>query len=204
MFHIKRRPQRTSTDKTTSFFAERFERRKVGKEVEKATFLKMSSTEEANDKKRKRRRIRKRKKISKFGRRVKNVINVGRLAPNKRRNYLKSKFGNKSNLATLFSKTKKSPSISHQSTDSFEPPVTSALLDTFERQKSFESFGKESKTSSLLKTYQLNGKHYSNISHLFSKRKKKKRDFPTITLKYLKEKLILDAEIHINNPSYNF
>ena len=57
--------------------------------------------------------------------------------------------------------------------------------------------GTETKMGSQEKTYQLNGKFYSNISHLFSKRRRKKRDVPIITLKYIKEKLVLDADIHI-------
>ena len=122
-------------------------------------------------------------------------MNVGKLVP-KKKSFLRSKFTNKRNL---FRKKPKSIfSISLQSSDSFEPPVTSALLDSIEANN-LDSKEAESKMGNEAKTYQLNGKFYSNISHLFSKKRRKKRDIPIITLKYLKEKLVLDVNIHIKN-----
>ena len=123
-------------------------------------------------------------------------MNVGKLVPRKK-NFLRSKFTNTRNLANLFNRKPKSIfSISLQSSESFEPPVTSALLDSIENNN-LDTKGTETKMGSQEKTYQLNGKFYSNISHLFSKRRRKKRDVPIITLKYIKEKLVLDADIHI-------
>ena len=125
-------------------------------------------------------------------------MNVGRLVP-KKKNYFRSKFNNTRNLAALFSRKPKSIfSISLQSSESFEPPATSALLNSIENSN-LDSKDTGNKMGSNEKTYQLNGKFYSNISHLFSKRRRKKRDFPIITLKYLKEKLVLNADIHIKN-----
>ena len=124
-------------------------------------------------------------------------MNIGKLVP-KKKSFLRSKFTNKRNLATLFSQKPKSIfSISLQSSDSFEPPVTSALLGSIENKNSEDLEGTKNKMGNQEKTYQLNGKFYSNISHLFSKKRRKKRDIPIITLKYLKEKLVLDANIHI-------
>ena len=115
----------------------------------------------------------------------------------RKKNFLRSKFTNTRNLANLFNRKPKSIfSISLQSSESFEPPVTSALLDSIENNN-LDTKGTETKMGSQEKTYQLNGKFYSNISHLFSKRRRKKRDVPIITLKYIKEKLVLDADIHI-------
>ena len=123
-------------------------------------------------------------------------MNVGKLFPRKK-NFLRSKFTNTRNLANLFNRKPKSIfSISLQSSESFEPPVTSALLDSIENNH-LDTKGTETKMGNQEKTYQLNGKFYSNISHLFSKRRRKKRDVPIITLKYIKEKLVLDADIHI-------
>lgn len=125
-------------------------------------------------------------------------MNVGKLVP-KKKSFLRSRFTNKRTMATLFSKKPKSIfSISLQSSDSFEPPLTSALLDSIETNN-LDSKGAKNKMGNQTKTYQLNGKFYSNISHLFSKKRRKKRDIPIITLKYLKEKLVLDANIHIKN-----
>ena len=123
-------------------------------------------------------------------------MNVGKLVPRKK-NFLRSKFTNTRNLANLFNRKPKSIfSISLQSSEGFEPPVTSALLDSIENNN-LDTKGTESKMGNQEKIYQLNGKFYSNISHLFSKRRRKKRDVPIITLKYIKEKLVLDADIHI-------
>lgn len=59
-------------------------------------------------------------------------MNVGKLVPRKK-NFLRSKFTNTRNLANLFNRKPKSIfSISLQSSESFEPPVTSALLDSIE------------------------------------------------------------------------
>ena len=123
-------------------------------------------------------------------------MHVGKLVPRKK-NFLRSKFTNTRNLANLFNRKPKSIfSISLQSSESFEPPVTSALLDSIENNN-LDTKGTETKMGNQEKTYQLNGKFYSNISHLFSKRRRKRRDVPIITLKYIKEKLVLDADIHI-------
>ena len=75
--------------------------------------------------------------------------------------------------------------------------MTSALLGSIEKNNSEDLEGAKIKMGNQEKTYQLNGKFYSNISHLFSKKRRKKRDVPIITLKYIKEKLVLNADIHI-------
>ena len=123
-------------------------------------------------------------------------MNVGKIVPRKK-NFLRSKFTNTRNLANLFNRKPKSIfSISLQSSESFEPPVTSALLDSIENNN-LDTKGIETKMGNQEKIYQLNGKFYSNISHLFSKKRRRKRDVPIITLKYMKEKLVLNADIHI-------
>ena len=124
-------------------------------------------------------------------------MNVGKLVPRKK-NFFRSKFTNTRKLANLLNRKPKSIfSISLQSSDSFEPPVTSALLGSIEKNNSEDLEGAKIKMGNQEKTYQLNGKFYSNISHLFSKKRRKKRDVPIITLKYIKEKLVLNADIHI-------
>ena len=123
-------------------------------------------------------------------------MNVGKIVPRKK-NFLRSKFTNTRNLANLFNRKPKSIfSISLQSSESFEPPVTSALLDSIDNNN-LDTKGIETKMGNQEKIYQLNGKFYSNISHLFSKKRRRKRDVPIITLKYIKEKLVLNADIHI-------
>ena len=123
-------------------------------------------------------------------------MNVGKLVPRKK-NFFRSKFTNTRKLANLLNRKPKSIfSISLQSSESFEPPVSSALLDSIENNN-LDTKGTETKMGNQEKTYQLNGKFYSNISHLFSKKRRKKRDVPIITLKYMKEKLVLNADIHI-------
>ena len=123
-------------------------------------------------------------------------MNVGKIVPRKK-NFLRSKFTNTRNLANLFNRKPKSIfSISLQSSESFEPPVTSALLDSIDNNN-LDTKGIETKMGNQEKIYQLNGKFYSNISHLFSKKRRRKRDVPIITLKYMKEKLVLNADIHI-------
>ena len=73
----------------------------------------------------------KRKKKRKFLLRTRKVINVARLVPNKRRNYLRSKFSKKLDFACVFTRRPRSPSVSEESAASPPtPPAVSALLHT--------------------------------------------------------------------------
>ena len=148
----------------------------------------------------------KRKKKRKFLLKTRKVINVARLVPNKRKNYLRSKFSKKLDFACVFTRRPRSPSVSDESAASPPtPPAVSALLHTAAQpgpgqlhRVAAKNVEEDEEDTSEMKSHR-NRQQFSNISNIFTKKTRKKRDVTKITLKYLKECLILDADIHISN-----